>query len=289
MSLRDLCSVVANIAENSNNDRRSRVPGEAFAALQNLLTPFRSNKNSRNVNGVVGANNETKLNDNNNNNDSNTTTTTAVMANTITHKLPENTVFLNVYDITEMNGVLYHAGIGVHHTGVEVHGLEYAFGRCAVGTGVFQTTPRQTEPHIFREQLILGRTELSREAVMELIENEFKANEHQWSGRAYHLVRNNCNNFSQAFAKRLLPPEVRAKQQREQHEKEKEEGNGVEVYDCGEREEERLTNGEVVMLPVLVPRWVNRLARNATRFLSEDLVDCMEMMDKEAQRVPSQE
>lgn len=37
-------------------------------------------------------------------------------------------VMLNVYDLTTQNDWTYHCGIGVFHTGVEVYGVEYAFG-----------------------------------------------------------------------------------------------------------------------------------------------------------------
>lgn len=38
-------------------------------------------------------------------------------------------VFLNVYDLTtEMNSWTYWCGVGVFHAGVEVYGIEYAYG-----------------------------------------------------------------------------------------------------------------------------------------------------------------
>jgi hypothetical protein len=38
-------------------------------------------------------------------------------------------VILNVYDLTtQMNSWTYWCGVGVFHAGVEVHGIEYAFG-----------------------------------------------------------------------------------------------------------------------------------------------------------------
>ncbi|RNF10891.1 hypothetical protein TraAM80_01275 [Trypanosoma rangeli] len=190
----------------------------------------------------------------------------------------KNTVFLNLYDITEVNDVLYHAGLGVHHTGVEVYGMEFAFGRCPAGTGVFQVVPKLTPPHIFREQLVLGETRMTQEEVLSVVK-EFKDNESQWSGRAYHLVRNNCNHFSEAFAGRLLPPEVRA----EQHQQ-----RGMEVYDDGRREEVTLPNGQVLPLPSLMPRWINRLARNAARFMPTEMVERMDALDRAAQRMISE-
>lgn len=40
----------------------------------------------------------------------------------------DNMVKLNVYDLSEQNNVLYWCGFGVFHTGVEVYGVEYAYG-----------------------------------------------------------------------------------------------------------------------------------------------------------------
>ncbi|RNF26076.1 uncharacterized protein Tco025E_01705 [Trypanosoma conorhini] len=201
--------------------------------------------------------------------------TTTAQQRAAAREFAKNTVFLNLYDITEVNDVLYHAGLGVHHTGVEVYGMEFAFGRCPEGTGVFQVTPKLTPPHIFREQLVLGETRLTREQVLALAK-EFKENGRQWSGRAYHLVRNNCNHFSEAFAGRLLPPEVRAAQQAQR---------GLEVYDDGRREEVTLPSGQTVPLPPLMPRWINRLARNADRFLPSEVVERMDAMDRTGQGV----
>ncbi|CUG88190.1 Hypothetical protein, putative [Bodo saltans] len=75
--------------------------------------------------------------------------------------LPSSTVFLNVYDIVPYNDVLVPWGLGVHHTGIEVHGMEIAFGRCQRGSGVFECHPKRCPGHKFREQLVLGTTPYS--------------------------------------------------------------------------------------------------------------------------------
>jgi deubiquitinase DESI2 len=53
-------------------------------------------------------------------------------------------VVVNVYDLTPQNNVMYWMGVGVYHTGVEVHGIEYAFGGHDYDlSGVFATNPRE--------------------------------------------------------------------------------------------------------------------------------------------------
>ncbi|XP_038977350.1 uncharacterized protein LOC103718949 isoform X5 [Phoenix dactylifera] len=68
-------------------------------------------------------------------------------------------VYLNVYDLTPMNGYVYWAGLGIYHTGVEVHGVEYAFGAHDYPTsGVFEVEPRQCPGFRFRKSIFMGTT-----------------------------------------------------------------------------------------------------------------------------------
>lgn len=114
-----------------------------------------------------------------------------------------NTVFLNVYDITELNCFLSTVGLGAHHAGVEVYGSEYAYGACPEGTGVMRNMPRCCPPHIMREQFALGVTSLSQAEVLQAI-HRLTANP-AWLGKRYHLLEHNCIHFAEVFLAALRP------------------------------------------------------------------------------------
>lgn len=101
-------------------------------------------------------------------------------------------VYLNVYDLTPVNGYFYWAGLGVFHTGVEVHGVEYAFGAHDFPTsGVFEVEPRHCPGFKFRKSIFMGTTYLDPFQVREFMEHQSS----NYKGDAYHLVVKNCNHF----------------------------------------------------------------------------------------------
>ncbi|XP_030944431.1 deSI-like protein At4g17486 isoform X2 [Quercus robur] len=106
---------------------------------------------------------------------------------------PGNTpVYLNVYDLTPINGYVYWAGLGIFHSGVEVHGVEYAFGAHDYPTsGVFEVEPRQCPGFKFRKSIFMGTTSLDPIEVREFMERQ-SAN---YNGDTYHLIAKNCNHF----------------------------------------------------------------------------------------------
>ncbi|CAN4127650.1 unnamed protein product [Withania somnifera] len=80
-------------------------------------------------------------------------------------------LYLNIYDLTPVNNYLYWAGLGVFHSGIEVHGLEYGYGAHDYPTsGVFEVEPRSCPGFIFRR---------------------------------YHLIAKNCNHFTDEVCSRL--------------------------------------------------------------------------------------
>ncbi|XP_057799620.1 deSI-like protein At4g17486 isoform X1 [Salvia miltiorrhiza] len=102
-------------------------------------------------------------------------------------------LFLNVYDLTPANNYLYWFGLGFYHSGIEVHGLEYAFGAdVEPTTGVFEVEPRNCPGYVFRRSILLGSTDMSRSEIcsfMDLISD-------QYQGNTYNLIYKNCNHFT---------------------------------------------------------------------------------------------
>ncbi|KAL3528948.1 hypothetical protein ACH5RR_008270 [Cinchona calisaya] len=101
-------------------------------------------------------------------------------------------VYLNVYDLTSFNGYAYWLGLGVYHSGLQVHGVEYAFGAHEYSTtGIFEGEPKQCDGFTFRKSLLMGWTEMTPgqvRGVMEELAEKYK-------GNAYNLITKNCNHF----------------------------------------------------------------------------------------------
>lgn len=109
-------------------------------------------------------------------------------------------VYLNVYDLTPMNGYVYWAGLGIFHSGVEVHGVEYAFGAHDYSTsGVFEVEPRQCPGYKFRKSIFIGTTCLDPVQVREFMEQHST----NYNGDTYHLIVKNCNHFCKDVCYRL--------------------------------------------------------------------------------------
>ncbi|CAN0909988.1 DeSI-like protein At4g17486 [Linum grandiflorum] len=109
-------------------------------------------------------------------------------------------VYLNVYDLTTANGYVYWAGLGIFHSAVEVHGVEYAFGAHDLSTtGVFDVEPRNCPGYMFRRSIFMGTTTLDPKQVREFMERQ-SAN---YNGDTYHLIFKNCNHFSQDICYKL--------------------------------------------------------------------------------------
>ncbi|URD98808.1 hypothetical protein MUK42_32317 [Musa troglodytarum] len=109
-------------------------------------------------------------------------------------------VHLNVYDLTPINGYAYWLGLGVYHSGVQVHGVEYAYGaHDHPTTGIFEGEPRQCPGFVFRKSILIGRTDLGPREVRALME-ELAA---KYTGDTYNLISKNCNHFCNEASLRL--------------------------------------------------------------------------------------
>lgn len=101
-------------------------------------------------------------------------------------------VYLNVYDLTSINGYAYWLGLGVYHSGVQVHGVEYAFGAHEYPTtGIFEAEPKQCEGFTFRKSILIGWTEMTAGLVRRVMEELSE----KYKGNAYNLITKNCNHF----------------------------------------------------------------------------------------------
>ncbi|KAL5783041.1 hypothetical protein ACOSP7_008070 [Xanthoceras sorbifolium] len=101
-------------------------------------------------------------------------------------------VYLNVYDLTPINGYAYWFGLGIYHSGVQVHGVEYGFGAHDHSTtGIFEVEPKQCPGFTFRKSILIGRTDLGPREVRVFMEKLAE----EYSGNTYHLITKNCNHF----------------------------------------------------------------------------------------------
>ncbi|OAY27460.1 deSI-like protein At4g17486 isoform X1 [Manihot esculenta] len=101
-------------------------------------------------------------------------------------------VYLNVYDLTTINGYAYWVGLGIYHSGVQVHGVEYGFGaHDHASTGIFEVEPRQCPGFSFRKSMLIGRTDLGPKEVRSFMEKLSQ----DYPGNSYHLITKNCNHF----------------------------------------------------------------------------------------------
>nr|XP_004238234.1 deSI-like protein At4g17486 [Solanum lycopersicum] len=117
----------------------------------------------------------------------------------------ETPVCLNVYDLTPMNNYVYWAGFGIFHSGVEVHGVEYAFGAHDYPTsGVFEVEPRKCPGFKFRKSILVGTTKLDPNQVREFIEHQAAA----YNGDSYHLIVKNCNHFCKDICHKLTGKKI---------------------------------------------------------------------------------
>ncbi|KAI7748819.1 hypothetical protein M8C21_022673 [Ambrosia artemisiifolia] len=109
-------------------------------------------------------------------------------------------VYLNVYDLTSINEYAYWLGLGIYHSGVQVHRVEYAFGyHEQATTGIFEGEPKKCEGFTFRKQILIGWTDMNPKEVKGVM-NELA---HKYKGTSYDLFTRNCNHFCNDVCIRL--------------------------------------------------------------------------------------
>lgn len=112
-------------------------------------------------------------------------------------------VYLNVYDLSPHNALLQCLGLGgVYHSGVEAHGVEYAYGAHAHAcSGVFATPPRECAGAVaFRASVYVGETDLPPDQVQALVA---RMGARRYHGNRYHLLQHNCNAFAAELSREL--------------------------------------------------------------------------------------
>ncbi|XP_008799764.1 deSI-like protein At4g17486 isoform X2 [Phoenix dactylifera] len=109
-------------------------------------------------------------------------------------------VVLNVYDLTPMNNYMVWFGIGIFHSGIEVHGLEYGFGAHDYPTsGVFEVEPRSCPGFVYRCSILLGHVNMSLPEFRAFLEDIAE----DYHGDTYQVISKNCNHFTDDICLRL--------------------------------------------------------------------------------------
>ncbi|OIW18566.1 hypothetical protein TanjilG_13318 [Lupinus angustifolius] len=114
-------------------------------------------------------------------------------------------VVLNVYDLNPINNYMYCFGVGIYHSGIQVHGREYGFGAHEFpASGVFEVEPRTCPGFIYRSSFTLGQTNMSPSEFRTFIEKMAC----EYHGDTYHLISKNCNHFADDLSLRLTAKQI---------------------------------------------------------------------------------
>ncbi|KAI4379453.1 hypothetical protein MLD38_005748 [Melastoma candidum] len=112
----------------------------------------------------------------------------------------ETQVFLNVYDLTPINNYTYLFGLGIFHSGIEVHGKEYGFGAHDFPlSGVFEVEPRNCPGFLYRNSIQLGKINMPPSEFRTFMEDMAS----EYHGDTYQLISKNCNHFTDDLSRRL--------------------------------------------------------------------------------------
>lgn len=117
----------------------------------------------------------------------------------------EANVFVNVYDIVPRINSLIRCFCctkwGIYHTGVQMHGLEIAFGgHDDKSTGVFCARPRSCQGARFLEQVPVGHSKLDPLELRQMIADISGS----WPGNSYEPLHRNCNHFTDSCCQEIV-------------------------------------------------------------------------------------
>ncbi|KAH7388342.1 hypothetical protein KP509_16G071000 [Ceratopteris richardii] len=108
---------------------------------------------------------------------------------------------LNIYDLTCINDYMSWVGLGIYHSGIEVYGMEYAYGAHDYPTsGIFEVEPQQCPGFKFRKSLTVGTVRLSADKFREFVEELAT----KYTGASYNMLFKNCNHFCDDVCMRLV-------------------------------------------------------------------------------------
>lgn len=120
----------------------------------------------------------------------------------------------------DVNSALHELGTGAYHVGVDVNGIEYAFGATSIPgkSGVFSCIPKLSPGYQYRTSIDLGRVALKRHVwtphansfrlTEEYVDGKsvIKAMAQEFMGTEYDILRRNCCTFAYEACVRLGVP-----------------------------------------------------------------------------------
>ncbi|GKY99992.1 hypothetical protein MPSEU_000952700 [Mayamaea pseudoterrestris] len=109
-------------------------------------------------------------------------------------------VWLHVYDLSQANDYLWHAGFGIHHSGIEVSGIEYTY-----GAGIYESNTPTIVPNAkHRERIELGSFDGGSDRLKQAID-ELRDT---FGPDDYNVLKRNCNHFCNDLSWKLLQRKI---------------------------------------------------------------------------------
>lgn len=106
-------------------------------------------------------------------------------------------VYINIYDLTSMNNILYPLGLGFYHTGIEVYNTEFCY---AKDGGIIDHNPKENYMGPLRKSICLGKTTKNCQEIFNMLTKM----KEQYPIDGYHLLYKNCNTFANDLCMELL-------------------------------------------------------------------------------------